>query len=154
MMRELTDIERDYLIAYWFSGPLSNLIAMPERFKEGFIAALDYNAAQIAALTAERDALAQQLKIAEEVEIYLGEKLQEEKQLGANQREVNAHLARERKKAEAERDALRAALKPFVYLWRDSLLDNQPDLAPMHVFRDAVITAEHIRAARRVLGED
>lgn len=106
-MRELTDSERDYLIAYWFTE-LNNIITIPERFKEGFIAGLEYQSTQLAALTAERDGLAQRLEIAEEVESSPGDKLQEEKQLRANQREVNAHLARERKKAEAERDALRA----------------------------------------------
>lgn len=49
-MRELTDSERDYLLAYWFTEPLGNSIAMPERFKEGFIAGLDHQQAQIAAL--------------------------------------------------------------------------------------------------------
>lgn len=52
-MRQLTDSERDYLIAYWFTEPLGNTIALPERFKEGFIAGLDHSAAQIAALEAE-----------------------------------------------------------------------------------------------------
>lgn len=113
MMRQLTESELKTRDIAWLEclGNRRERGVDLDFFESGFIAGLDHTAERIAALTAERDALAQQLKIAEEVESYLGDKLQEEKQLGANQREVNAHLARERKKAEAENDALREALE-------------------------------------------
>lgn len=46
-MRELTDSERDYLIAYWFTEPLNNSIAIPERFKEGFVSGLEFAQSRI-----------------------------------------------------------------------------------------------------------
>lgn len=100
-MRDLSDSERDYLIAYWFTEPLVQSIAIPERFKEGFIAGLAYSADKVAALQAERDGLAKQVSDLEELRDYLSEKLQEEKKFQVNQRKVNALLARRLKKAEA-----------------------------------------------------
>ena len=38
----MTNGERDYLIAYWFTEPLNNRYAMPEEFSQGFVAGLEY----------------------------------------------------------------------------------------------------------------
>lgn len=98
---------------------------------------------RIATLQAENERLAQRLKIAEEVEIHLSDKLQDARQFQKNQKEVNALLARDCKKAEAENERLRAALLEI----RTQLEPYTPDTAYYIIQQAAALS-------QRALGEE
>lgn len=103
-MRQLSVSEQDALIAAaqeYEPTYVGYSIEELQGFEAGFISGLDHAAEQIAALTAERDGLAMQVKDLEELRDYLRNALQDEAGIQKNMREANAYLARERKKAEA-----------------------------------------------------
>jgi len=99
-MRQFTDNERDFLLAYWFAEPLNNNSVLPERFEEGFIAGLDYRQADTEALQSLLDKTFETLHTIAAI--------------SERREQMNSDLIILNSQLETENDALRDELLPML----------------------------------------